>query len=138
MYDVCVSLGVYFTVGLSQTTFMEGEIIKFDRVITNVGGGYIDDDSNADCGKFIAPQNGTYQFNVNVYNDNERIGADLLWNSELVLGTKNGNGAGSQSAILDLKENDQVYLQRPQWVSDTTTYIKHFINFSGFLMRAEV
>ena len=60
--------GVHFTVGLSQdTTFVDREIIKFDKVITNTGGGYIDDVNNTDYGKFIAPQNGTYQFNANFY-----------------------------------------------------------------------
>ena len=131
---------MYFTVGLSgDPTLREREIIKFDKIITNVGGGYIDDSNNADYGKFIAPQNGTYQFNANLYNGKQRIGADLVCNSELILGTSSGNeGAGSLTAILDLKEKDQVYLLRPQWVLDTTTYNKHFTSFSGFLIRADI
>ena len=125
-------------VGLTESKAFSNPI-KFDKINTNVGGGYIDDDSNADCGKFIAPQNGTYQFNVNVHNDDKTIGANLIRNTQFVLGTKNGNeGAGSLNAILDLKEKDQVYLIRPPWVSDTTKYDQYFTSFSGFLMRVDI
>ena len=101
--------------------FLWREIIKFDRVITKVSG-YIDDVNNADYGKFIAPENGTYQFNVIVFNDYDQpIGAALYRNDEWILGAKNGkNGATSQSVILDLKETDEVYLLRPDCVSDST------------------
>ena len=44
---------------------------------------------------------------------------------------------GLLSAILDLKENDQVYLTRPAWVSDSTEYDKFFTSFSGFLIRVD-
>ena len=43
--------------GLSEYKSFPGvQIIKFDRVITNVGGGYIDDVNNTNYGKFIAPE----------------------------------------------------------------------------------
>ena len=136
----CALPDVYFTVGLSaHTAFGNEEIIKFDRVITNVGGGYIDDDGNANYGKFIAPGNGTYQFNANLYNKGKVIGADLRVNSGgAVIATRNaGSGTTSLSAILDLKENEKVYLTRPEWVSDYTEYDKYFTSFSGFFIRVD-
>ena len=140
MAYIIVLSGVYFTVGLSTyTEFLEQEIIKFDKVITNIGGGYIDDDNHADYGKFITPQNGTYQFNANLYNKDKVIGADLRVNSgRAVIATRNaGSGTTSFSAILDLKENEEVYLTRPEWVSDYTEYDKYFTSFSGFLIRLD-
>ena len=99
---------MYFTVGPPQpTTFMDRGIIKFDRIITNVGGGYIDDSNKADYGKFIARRSGTYQFNANLYNRNEVLGSDLLKNGQFMGGANNGGGGtGSLSVILDLEEGD--------------------------------
>ena len=54
---------IYFMVSMTyDASFVDKEIIKFDKIITNVGGGYIDNVNNADYGRFIAPRNGTYQF----------------------------------------------------------------------------
>ena len=114
------------------------EIIKFDKIITNVGGGYIGDNGNADYSKFIAPQNGTYQFNANLYNRDNLIGTDLVKNGMLIIGTSNGGGrTASLSAILDLKEGNKVYLQQPHWVAVGTLYNRYFTSFSGVLIRAD-
>ena len=128
---------MYFTVGLSLSkAFGDREILKFDQIITNVGGGYIDDNNNTDYGKFIAPQNGTYQFNANLYNDGEWIGADLVKNGQYMGVANNGEeGTGSLSVILDLEEGDEVYLTRPCWVPNNSEYDQHVTSFSGFLIR---
>ena len=134
----CVCLGVYFTVGLTTSRTFSPEI-KFDKVITNVGGGYIDDVNNADYGKFIAPLNGTYQFNANIYNENNLTGGDLMKNGRLVVLTKNGGGGpASISAIVDLKVGDEVYLKRPTWVLPNTEYDRYFTSFSGVRIHADV
>ena len=85
----CVYLGVYFTVGLTTSRTFSPEI-KFDKIITNIGGGYIDDVNNADYGEFITPLNGTYEFNANFYNENNLIGGDLMKNGRLVVVARNG------------------------------------------------
>ena len=132
-------LGVHFTVGLSQdTTFMEDETIKFNKIINSVGGGYIDDSNNADYGKFIAPQSGTYQFNANFYHENKNMGGDLMKRGQLVIVTNNGgDGSCSLSVILDLEEGDQVYLRKPGWVSHHDEYDDLTTSFSGFLIHPE-
>ena len=125
---------MHFTVGLSSSTSFV-HTIKFDKIITNVGGGYIDDDNNADYGKFIAPRNGTYQFNANFYNGNKLIGGDLIGNGILIIGGNNGGGGpASLSAILDLKEGDKVYVQRFGGAADDTLYDLYHTSFSGFLI----
>ena len=115
----------------------DNQIIKFDKIITNVGDGYIGDVSNADYGKFIAPGNGTYQFIVNVYNHNALIGADLEKNGVPIISTKENGGSASLSAILDLMEGDAVYLMKPGWVADATLYNRYFTSFSGVLICAD-
>ena len=129
---------MYFTVGLSvHTTFRRLEIIKFDRVINNVGGGYIDDDANADYGKFIAPKNGTYQFNANLYNANKGIGADFITNGGGGVIAMNNGGAGNAglSVILDLTEGDEVWLQIAPLADESASYIWYYNSFSGFLIN---
>ena len=114
---------------------MDGEIMKFDKIITNVGGGYIDDDNNTDHGKFVAPQNGTYQFNAIIYNQDLWMGANLEKNGHIIVVANNGgDGAGSLNLILDLEVGDEVYLTRPHWVDDNSEYDPYITSFSGFLI----
>ena len=126
--------------GLSEhKSFLGVQIIKFDKVITNIGGGYIDDVNNADYGKFITPENGTYQFNVNLYNEDTKIGGDLVKNGALIISAAGGKegGSGGLSAILDLTEGDEVYLGKPGWMATGSVYSRYFTSFSGVLIRAD-
>ena len=127
---------MYFTVGLSDyKTFREWEIIKFDKIITNIGGGYIDDVNSTDYGKFIAPGNGTYQFSASFFNFSNRAGADLNKNGEFIMVADNGHdGYGGLCVIFDLKEGDEVYLVKPYWVGNDVTFHAFITSFSGFLV----
>ena len=124
---------------VSMTTgrrFVGNQTIAFGRIIANIGGGYIDDVNNADYGKFISPKNGTYQFSASFYDENTMIGADLIKNDEIIIGAANGGGGpASLSAILDLKEGDEVYLLKPHWMPNEGLYNKYFTSFSGSLSR---
>ena len=48
------------------------ELWNLDMVYTNIGGGYINDTSSADYGKFIAPVKGTYLFMAKVYDADDK------------------------------------------------------------------
>ena len=129
---------MYFTVGFSQHKQFPNinETIKFDRIITNVGGGYIDDVTNADYGKFIVPGNGTYQFNAILFSNGPEAGAHLMKNSTIITSAWNAlDGSAGLSAILDLTEGDKVYLQRAVWQSGNTVYHEYMNSFSGFLIQ---
>ena len=128
---------MYFTFGISvYTTFPNEEIIKFDKIINNVGGGYIDDVNNADYGKFISPGNGTYQFNANLYGYGKLIGADLFKNGMFIIAMRNGgDGGASLSTIVDLTEGDEVYLQRAPYTDGSAGYDLYFNSFTGFLIQ---
>ena len=126
--------------GLNDDVSFRGqERITFNRIITNIGGGYIDDDNNADYGKFIAPVNGTYQFNVNLCNETTKVGADLVKNGALIISAINGNsgGSGSVNVILDLTEGDAVHMGKPEWMATGSVYNRYFTSFSGVLIRAD-
>ena len=113
-------------------TFLEGEIIKFDRIITNIGDGYVVSD-----GKFIYPINGTYQFSRIFYDVSKKIGAYLKRNTGSVISANNGGSrTASFSIILDLVEGDEVYLERPPWVGDNAEF-SHVSSFSGALLHPD-
>ena len=119
-----------------DASFVDRQIIKFDKIITNVRGGYIDDVNNANYGKFVAPQNGSYQFTANLVSNDKLIGANLVKNGMFIIGANNGgDGPASLSAILDLKDGDQVYLEKPVFVADDAAYDHYFTSFSGALLR---
>ena len=136
--QICVIIiflpGVFFTVTFTGAhQFLEGEIIKFDTIITNSGDGYVT--SN---GKFITPVNGTYQFSGTFYNVSKKIGAYVKKNNGTVVSANNGkDGTASFSVILDLVEGDEVYLERPHWVDDDAEY-SYVSSFSGFLLHNDV
>ena len=120
-------------------SFAANQIITFNRIITNTGGGYIDDVNNADYGKFIAPKNGTYQFSASFYDENTMIGADLRKNGEEIIGASNGGGGPANlTAILELKERDEVYLLKPDWMPNNELHNKYFTSFSGSLSRSTI
>ena len=126
--------GVYITVAMTGPyEFLEGEIIKFDRIITNMGDGYVQS-----SGKFISTVSGTYQFSGTFYEKRDLIGALLKKNGQGVIQANNGErGTGTLSVILSLKAGDEVYLERPGWVDDDARY-SHVSSFSGALLRPDV
>ena len=76
---------------------------------------------------------------MNLYNEDTKIGGDLVKNGALIISAAGGKegGSGSLSAILDLTEGDQVYLQQPHWVAVGTLHNRYFTSFSGVLIRAD-
>ena len=128
---------VYFSVGLKAYTAFPLAALYFDKIITNVGGGYIDDDSSVDYGKFITPENGTYLFTPSVHSQNSLVGADLYKNSVFITSALNylGGGSGSLTAILDLQEGDEVYLRRPSTTASGRLYYWAATSFTEVLLR---
>ena len=124
---------------MSQPRNFTLDVIKFDSIITNVGGGYIDDDNNVDYGKFIVPVNGTYMFSLSVFHEANKIGMDLMKNNdEFIIAAKTGYDiSASVTAILDLQEGDRVWVRKPGYVSTKTKYGVWVSSFSGFLIRTE-
>ena len=129
---------VYFTVGLTSHAAFP-DIVQFDRIIVNVGDGYVGDPTSVDYGKFIAPVRGSYMINAVIYNDIGPCAADLRKNAEKIIVVRNGNqGSGSQSLVLDLEAGDELFLWRSSYLPADTLFDKHHTSFSGSLLHAAV
>ena len=115
-------------------TFTTGNVIEFDNVIVNMGGGYIANATDPNYGKFIAPISGTYQFITALYNDNSQVGAALHVNGDTLIQSRNGpaGGTGMLSIVAKLEKNDPVWLVCP--VRGVNQLDRYFTFFSGHLI----
>ena len=126
-------------VGLNaDASFPRLGIIKFNRIVTNIGNGYIGNNSDPNYSKFIAPVNGSYMFSANFYHNSGQVGGDLRVNGTFIISSKNGaEGTASLSAVVALEQGDEVWLENPSWVSVIRPYNKYFTSFSGGLLHAD-
>ncbi|CAG2226116.1 C1QL [Mytilus edulis] len=92
-------------------TLGTGEIVKFDKVWTNVNNDY-----DSSTGVYTAPKPGVYQFLCTVmthYNKTLRV---LLWKNDMktvaVYPGSSGHNTGTINMILELKKGDKVYIKQ--------------------------
>ncbi|KAJ8300842.1 hypothetical protein KUTeg_022361 [Tegillarca granosa] len=96
---------ITFTAGLQrEETYSRLQILKFTKVITNVGGGL-----NASDGVFYCPEPGLYYFFVNIMSKSNHAYAEIYKNDKLVVYVftdKNGKQwkSGSNVVILRLEQ----------------------------------
>ncbi|XP_052101997.1 complement C1q-like protein 3 isoform X2 [Mytilus californianus] len=83
------------------------EIIKFNKVFTNIQNGY-----NPSTGIFTAPIAGVYQFSSVVMSDNGKFLVATLWLNDTVVSSVYIKGSayqtGALSMILDVQKGDQI------------------------------
>ncbi|XP_030286445.1 complement C1q-like protein 4 [Sparus aurata] len=115
--------------------FPTNRTLKFDTIITNVGGGY-----DNTSGEFTAPLTGVYYFTFSYEaKEDNKSGLSLMKNSSVIVKGADNNKKGEyltdnggNSAILQLQSGDKVSVQLPAnhcvWTADNTT------SFSGFLI----
>ena len=66
------------------------------------------------------------------------VGAALVVDGNRITSTRNGNvGSASLSAVVDLAQGDEVWLENSSQVSNTTKYNRYFTSFSGVLLHAD-
>ena len=127
---------MYFKVTIAADhTFPAKSIILWEDILENVGDGY-----DANTGKFMAPQAGTYRFVLTVMN--AQAGDEVYLH--LVV-----NGAGSCVAlaseverfqtgvctqVVRLAAGDEVWVINPDWGA-TYLYRKDFTAFEGFMIH---
>ena len=133
-------LGVYFVVQLgTDQMFPANSIIQLDDVKENVGGGYINDTTNADYGKFIAPVGGTYQFIVTIMNKySAKVYGDLMVNGVI----QSSSFAGQKhlqtvmaATVVNLNVGDMVWVKGHH---SATYRAKGFMSFFGHLIHADL
>ncbi|XP_048770953.2 complement C1q-like protein 2 [Ostrea edulis] len=112
-----------------------GYILKFDKVITNLGNHY-----NPTDGIFIAPVHGLYMFHwtMNCYNSgSNHCGTSLRVNSALkgrIYSGEDGSGfyhTGSNTVIVEVQAGQHVWIQTSNWGN---VYMRPWSSFSGSLL----
>ncbi|XP_071148760.1 cerebellin-1-like [Mytilus edulis] len=119
----------------ASKTLGTGEIVKFDKVWTNVNNDY-----DSSTGVYTAPKPGVYQFLCTVmtyYNKTLRL---LLWKNGMktvaVYPGANGHQTGTINMILELKKGDKVYIKQAnteKYIYSESAY--NYSMFSGYLIR---
>ncbi|XP_063411626.1 cerebellin-1-like [Mytilus trossulus] len=116
----------------ASKTLGTGEIVKFDKVWTNVNNDYY----------YIAPKPGVYQFICTVmtpYNKTLRL---FLWKNDMKTvavypGAANfGYNTGTINMILELQKGDKVYIKQAnteKYIYSESAY--NYSMFSGYLIR---
>ena len=116
-----------------------GDIMTFDDVIINLGGGYVANATDVNYGKFIAPVTGIYQITATLENleATQKVGAFLLVNWDYLVRDRAdvaNDHSGVITLILRLGAGDKVWLM----ARDTNHYFKaERTTFSGNLLYAE-
>ncbi|CAG2254789.1 NOA1 [Mytilus edulis] len=90
-----------------SATYSSGEIMKFDKVWTNIGSGY-----DPNTGVFTAPEAGVYQFACTIMRYTEDVGAFLFRNEmkTVAIWPSNYNNLdmGTLNVVLQLQKADRV------------------------------
>ncbi|KAJ8307110.1 hypothetical protein KUTeg_015194 [Tegillarca granosa] len=129
---------VAFYSWLANENTAHSRVIKYDRVVTNIGNGY-----SVSTGRFVAPVSGTYAFSVTV-SDKSGVGPahlDIMKNDIEVGAVRSEKTVdmdlGSQTVVLSLKASDNVYIKNRGNHGLHSHRGRYAINtFSGFLIRS--
>ncbi|VDH90089.1 Hypothetical predicted protein [Mytilus galloprovincialis] len=117
-------------------TLGTGEIVKFDKVWTNVNNDY-----DPSTGVYTAPKQGVYQFLCTVMTANNKTLRLLLWKNDMktvaVYPGNSGYNTGTINMILELKKGDKVYIKQASldklYIYSESAY--NYSMFSGYLIR---
>jgi hypothetical protein len=114
----------------SEHRLTDYETIKFDVVMTNIGGHY-----SSATGKFIAPSDGTYFFLATTFScNNQYIETYLNRNGQYLVSMhadgNDGHETGSIGIVLELSKGDYVYIIHNG--DNGNCIYGEFSNFSGF------
>ncbi|OWF56068.1 C1q-related factor-like isoform X2 [Mizuhopecten yessoensis] len=127
---------VAFFVGLRENVgpFKENRDLVYDKLVTNVGGGY-----DKTTGRFTAPVNGTYQFTVVVAAQGQKKGAvNLMREGRMVVTVWAESfpwATSSNTVILSLNRGQQVWQSARKDASYFHGYM--YSSFSGYMLFAD-
>ena len=107
------ALPVAFSTALTQTTTLSVQAaVKYDKIMTNVGKGY-----DSSSGKFTAPINGLYFISVTAFDFyHSSLTVEIVQNGNSLVdlfvdGSGHQNSAMTQTLVLLLKKNDQIWVR---------------------------
>lgn len=126
---------VGFSAGLSKMVKTnDTDLIVYDRVFLNMGNGY-----DSTTGVFTCPNAGTYAFLVHgVSTATSQLNLDIYRNNNYTVSVfahiHNGYASGHQSIVLQLDEQDQVYVQARGVTALYGQPNEIYSTFSGFMV----
>ncbi|XP_036438554.1 complement C1q-like protein 3 [Colossoma macropomum] len=124
--------GVAFYATLKED-FSKDEVLKFSNVITNLGGRY-----DSSTGTFTCRSAGVYHFSYHLVKTGVSLRADLVLNDRVVAGAVAVDAlhtdTASNSAVLQLRAGDRVYVRLNKSDSTLKDTQNLFSTFSGYLL----
>jgi hypothetical protein len=110
------------------------EVVKFDKVWTNIGNGY-----DSSSGVFTAPRGGVYQFSCSAMTASDKtLRLHLMKNDQRTVSLypgQSGYNTGTLSMVLELKKGDRVYIkQGGRGKSLYSESGSNFCMFSGYFI----
>ncbi|XP_071166059.1 heavy metal-binding protein HIP-like [Mytilus edulis] len=116
----------------SQTLASIKDIVKFNDVKINIGGGY-----DSSTGIFTAPRSGIYIISCTIMaSGSSEVQFQLNKNDQLYTNgyaTKSGYAAQTINSLVDLRKGDKMYIKHRTGASQPV-YGEHFSTFSGYLL----
>jgi hypothetical protein len=131
---------VAFTASLSLdiSPVIVNQVIKFDRVLTNIGSAY-----NSHDGVFRAPVSGAYEFAVTVMAPPDHaVHVDIIKDGGEVLcyayGAPSDHDSGTCVVMVQLIEGNDVWVRHDMMPTSANEAIYHsYSSFSGHLIQAD-
>ena len=121
------AFGASFT---KHVNLANNEVVKFDKVWTNIGNGY-----DSSSGVFTVPRGGVYQFSCSAMTySGKTLRLHLMKNDQRTVSLYPGDSGynmGTLSMVLELKKGDRVYIKHPA-TSEKSLYSESEYNYSMF------
>lgn len=120
----------------ASKTLGVGELVKFDKVWTNVKKDY-----DPITGVYTAPTSGVYQFSCTVMTSSGGVLRVFLWKNDAktvaVYPGQMGYNTGTLNMVLELNKGDKIYIKQGE-TEEKSIYSEsasNFCLFSGYLIR---
>lgn len=126
-----------FTASVSKRKYVvKGNIVRFDKVWSNVGNNY-----DPRSGVYTSPKDGAYHFSCTVMSQGKNGIRVNLWKNDVKTVAIYSYGAygGTLNMALDLRRGDRVYIKQghvENYIYAEPEY--HFSMFSGFQIAWEI
>ncbi|XP_073673227.1 complement C1q-like protein 4 [Garra rufa] len=117
-----------------QDAFSKNDVIKFNDVITNVGGGYV-----SSTGTFTCKKAGVYYFIFNIVKTGQNLRVDLVLNDQTVVASAVAvdvlhADTASNNVVLQLNAGDRLYVRLNNSELSKRDPQSRFSIFSGYLL----
>lgn len=116
-------------------TLGDGQIVKFNKVWTNINNDY-----HPSTGVYTAPKTGVYQFSCTVMTSYGKTLRVFLCKNDTetvaIYPGETGHNMGTLNMILELKKDDRIYIKQGRGdIHIFSQSTSNFSMFSGYLIR---